>query len=78
MSGFGQSVDRDGALREELEAALCRANPRLSFGRWAVYIPRAVILGTYDDPDEARTVAEKWSEDIEEVVVVDRSPTAPR
>jgi hypothetical protein len=56
----------------EVETALARAPERTKSGRFAVYVPSAVVIGTYDREDEARAVAEHWTAQGTDAVVVDR------
>ena len=59
-------------LVREVEGALTRAPERSPSGRYAVYVPGAVVLGTYTRKAEARAVATRWTAVVSDVVVVDR------
>jgi hypothetical protein len=60
-------------LVHDVEVALARAPEKSkSGGRYAVYVPGAVILGTFASKDEARDIATAWSDELDGVVVVDR------
>lgn len=59
-------------LIREVESALTRAPERSPSGRYAVYVPGAVVIGTYTRKAEARTVAAHWTTVVPDVVVVDR------
>jgi hypothetical protein len=66
---------REDMVRE-IEGALTRAPERSKSGRYAVYVPGAVVIGTYDQRELARDVAAGWSEVVPEVIVVDRGTGA--
>ena len=59
-------------LIREVESALTRAPDKSPSGRYAVYVPGAVVLGTYTRMAEARAVATRWTAVVPEVVVIDR------
>ena len=59
-------------LVREVERALNQAPENSPSGRYAVYVPGAVVIGTFADEAEARDVAEAWKGILPEVVVVDR------
>jgi len=59
-------------LVREVEGALARLPELEKSGRFAVYVPSAVVIGTYDQEDEARAVAKHWSAQGAAAVVVDR------
>jgi hypothetical protein len=59
-------------LVREVESALTRAPERSPSGRYAVYVPGAVVIGTYTRMAEARAVATRWTAVMPDVVVVDR------
>jgi len=63
-------------LIREVESALTRAPEKSKSGRYAVYVPGAVVIGTYEKKGEARDVAAKWTKAVPEVVVVDRGDNA--
>jgi hypothetical protein len=56
----------------EVERAIERAPERTKSGRWAVYVPGEVVIGTYDKKTEATRVARKWTQVATDVVIVDR------
>ena len=56
----------------EVERALSRASEKAASGRYAVYIPGAVVIGTYKKEAEAHDVATRWTAVVPDVVVVDR------
>ena len=60
-------------LVREIESALTRAPVKGKSARYAVYVPGAVVIGTYNSQDEARRVAATWAESVDGIVVVDRS-----
>ena len=60
-------------LVREIEHALTRATEKTQSGRYAVYVPGAVVLGTYDTKGEAREVAAVYAESVDGVVVIDRN-----
>ena len=59
-------------LIREVESALTRAPERSPSGRYAVYVPGAVVIGTHTRKAEARAVATRWTAVVPDVVVVDR------
>ncbi|MCK9459820.1 MAG: hypothetical protein M0R80_09305 [Proteobacteria bacterium] len=63
-------------LVREVEGALTRAPRKSPSGRYAVYVPGAVVLGTYNRKAEARDVAAAWTAMVPEVVIVDLRATA--
>ena len=70
------AVSKREDMVREVEGALTRAPERSKSGRYAVYVPGAVVIGTYDQRSEARDVAADWSAVVPEVVVVDRGAGA--
>jgi len=62
-------------LVREVERALTRAPENSPSGRYAVYVPGAVVIGTYTRMAEARAVATRWTAVVPDVVVVDRGAT---
>ena len=60
-------------LIREVEGALTRAQESVS-GRYAVYVPGAVVIGTYERKAEARAAAASWTAVVPDVVIVDRRP----
>jgi hypothetical protein len=56
----------------EVEGALARLPERTKSGRFAVYVPSEIVIGTYDQEDEARAVAARWAAEGTGAVVVDR------
>jgi curli biogenesis system outer membrane secretion channel CsgG len=56
----------------DIEKALTHALARTKSGRFAVYVPEQVVLGTYDREDEARAMADRWAAKGVDAVVVDR------
>ena len=63
-------------LIREVESALTRAPEKSPSGRYAVYVPGAVVIGTYTRKAEARAVATRWTAVVPDVVVVDRRADA--
>jgi hypothetical protein len=63
-------------LVREIEGALTRSPQKSPSGRYAVYVPGAVVLGTYARETKARDVAAQWNDIVPEVVVVDRGADA--
>ena len=63
-------------LVREVEGALTRAPERSPSGRYAVYVPGAVVIGTYAKEAEACDVAARWTAVVPGVVVVDRGTDA--
>jgi hypothetical protein len=62
---------------QAVEKALEHAPERTRSGRFAVYVPDAVVIGTYDDLAQAQTVADEWAGAVGDVVVVvDRGTAA--
>ena len=59
-------------LVREVESALTRAPEKTQSGRYAVYVPGAVVIGRFDKKAQAREVALKWTEAVPDVVIVDR------
>lgn len=59
-------------LVDEVERAIARSPKKLESGRYAVYVPGAVVIGTYGEEGKALCVASTWTRDVPEVVVVDR------
>lgn len=59
-------------LVREVETALTRAPEKSKSGRYAVYVPGAVILGTFASKVAAMDVATVWADRLDGVVVVDR------
>jgi hypothetical protein len=68
-------TNRSNLIRE-VESALNRAPEKSPSGRYAVYVPGAVVIGTYTRKAEARAVATQWTAVVPEVVVVDRGAVA--
>ena len=62
----------------EVESAINRSPRKSESGRYAVYVPGAAVIGTFDEPSRAHALATSWAADIPEVVVVDRALTAAR
>jgi len=58
-------------LVREVKSALTRGPQKSPSGRYAVYVPGAVVLGTYGRKADARDVAATWTEMVPEVVIVD-------
>ena len=56
----------------EVESAINRSPRKSDSGRYAVYVPGAAVVGTFDEESRARAVASTWTAAIPEVVVVDR------
>jgi hypothetical protein len=59
-------------LIREVESALTRAPEKSPSGRYAVYVPGAVVIGTYARKADARAVAARWTPVVPDVVIVDR------
>ena len=59
-------------LHREVETAIARLSEKSKSGRYAVYVPGAVILGTYGSKNQARDVAMVWADRLDGVVVLDR------
>jgi hypothetical protein len=57
----------------EVESAIERSPKKSESGRFAVYIPGAVVIGTYAEKEQAQDVAAAWTKNIPDVVVVDRN-----
>ncbi|MFA5127799.1 MAG: hypothetical protein WC457_02215 [Patescibacteria group bacterium] len=57
----------------EVESAIARSPNKTESGRYAVYVPGAVVIGSYDDKEEAQNVAATWTKNISDVVIVDRN-----
>jgi hypothetical protein len=56
----------------DIEKTLARLPTRTKSGRFAVYVPKQVVIGMYDREDEARAVAAQWAVQGVDTVVVDR------
>jgi hypothetical protein len=65
-------MSKQSDMVREIESALTRAPEKSPSGRYAVYAPGAVVIGTYTRKAEARAVATRWTEVVPDVVVVDR------
>jgi hypothetical protein len=63
-------------LIREVKSALTRALEKSPSGRYAVYLPGAVVIGTYTRKAEARAVATRWTAVVPDVVIVDRGAAA--
>jgi len=59
-------------LVREVESALARAPVKGKSWRYAVYVPRLMVIGTYKEMAKARSVAANWMAVQPDVVVVDR------
>ena len=59
-------------LAYEVESAISRSPKKSDSGRYAVYVPGAAVVGTYDEEARAHEVASSWTVNVPEVVVVDR------
>jgi hypothetical protein len=59
-------------LIREVEDALTRAPVKGKSWRYAVYVPRLMVIGTYKEMAKARDVAASWTAVQPDVVVVDR------
>lgn len=62
-------------LVSEVESALAHSPQKSESGRYAVYVPGAVVIGTYEKKTKARDVAKRWTAVVPDVVVVDRGNT---
>jgi hypothetical protein len=73
-------MSKQSDMVREVESALTRAPEKSPSGRYAVYVPGAVVIGTYMRKAEARAVATRWTAVVPDVVVVDRraAGTCPR
>jgi hypothetical protein len=60
----------------EVESAINRSPKKGESGRYAVYVPGAAVIGTFDESSRAHEVASSWLDVIPEVVVVDRGLAA--
>lgn len=59
-------------LIRDVEIVLARRPKKTPSGRYAVYIPGVIVVGTYMCEDNAHHAAARWSEVVSDVVVVDR------
>ena len=59
-------------LIREVESALTRAPGKGKSWRYAVYVPKLMVIGTYKEMAKARDVAASWTAVQPDVVVVDR------
>jgi hypothetical protein len=62
-----------GMIRD-VESALVRSPKGVQTGRYAVYLPGAVVLGTFARLADAKRALAGWVAEIPEVIIVDRRP----
>jgi hypothetical protein len=58
----------------DVESALVRSPKGVQTGRYAVYLPGAVVLGTFARLADAKRALAGWVAEIPEVIIVDRRP----
>lgn len=65
-------MSKQSDMVREVESALTRAPVKGKSWRYAVYVPKLMVIGTYKEMAKARNVAASWKAVQPDVVVVDR------
>jgi hypothetical protein len=69
-------MSKQSDMVREVESALTRAPGKGKSWRYAVYVPKLMVIGTYKEMAKAHNVAASWTAVQPNVVVVDRGADA--